>query len=202
MMPASRTSVHIAACVLSIPLALALTATAATAQSLGEVARKTDAARAGATSKVYTNENLPSVTAAPVAAPGASQAAGQADAAGQSTSTPAAGQSTTGAAAGADAKSATEEKGEKYWRQRVQAEREALARAQSFAEALQSRINALSTDFVNRDDPAQRNVIAADRQKALTELERVHKEIAQHTQAIADIQQEARRAGVPAGWVR
>jgi hypothetical protein len=60
----------------------------------------------------------------------------------------------------------------------------------------------LSTDFVNRDDPAQRSTIAADRQKAMDELARVKAEIVQHTKAITDIQDEARRANVPAGWVR
>ena len=30
---------------------------------------------------------------------------------------------------------------------------EEVSRNETFAEALQSRINALSTDFVNRDDP-------------------------------------------------
>ena len=84
----------------------------------------------------------------------------------------------------------------RQWRERVKAERDALERAKMFADALQSRINALTTDFVNRDDPAQRNVIAADRDKALAEMDRVKKEIEQHTKAIADIQEEARRAGV------
>jgi hypothetical protein len=80
--------------------------------------------------------------------------------------------------------------------------RDGLARSQTFAEALQSRINALSTDFVNRDDPAQRAVIETDRQKAIAELERVRKEIAQFQTSIADIEEEARRAGVPPGWLR
>jgi hypothetical protein len=93
-------------------------------------------------------------------------------------------------------------KGEAYWRKRIQGQRDALARAQIFAEALQSRINALSADFVARDDPAQRAVIASDRQKALAELDRVKQEIGQFTKAIAATQDEARRAGVPAGWLR
>ena len=93
-------------------------------------------------------------------------------------------------------------KDEAYWRKRLQTARDARSRAESFAEALQSRINALSNDFVNRDDPAQRNVIAGDRQKALAELDRVKKEIQQYTKDVADTQEEARRAGVPAGWVR
>ena len=80
--------------------------------------------------------------------------------------------------------------------------RDSLRRAEIFAEALQSRINGLTADFTARDDPAQRAVIANDRQKALAELDRVKQEIQQHTKAIADIQEEARRAGVPAGWVR
>ena len=92
-------------------------------------------------------------------------------------------------------------KDEALWRERIRGEREALERAKTFAEALQSRINALNTDFVNRDDPVQRSGIAADRE-ALAELERLKKEIEQHTKAIATIQEEARRAGVPAGWVR
>jgi DNA repair exonuclease SbcCD ATPase subunit len=95
-----------------------------------------------------------------------------------------------------------EKKTEAYWKQRLQAERDALSRAQIFAEALQSRINALTTDFAARSDPAQRDVIASDRQKALAELDRVKKEIQGHQKAITDIQEEARRAGVPAGWVR
>jgi hypothetical protein len=82
------------------------------------------------------------------------------------------------------------------------AERDALARAQTFADALQSRINALTTDFAARSDPAQRAQIGNDRQKALAELERVRQEIAQHQKEITNIQEEARRAGVPPGWVR
>jgi hypothetical protein len=77
-----------------------------------------------------------------------------------------------------------------------------MSRAQIFAEALQSRINVLSADFVNVDDPAKREVVAAERQKALAELDRVKAEIQKHQKQIVAIQEEARRAGVPAGWVR
>ena len=71
-----------------------------------------------------------------------------------------------------------------------------------FAEALQSRINALTTDFTSRDDPAQRAVIATDRQKALAELDRVKNDITKQTKAIADIQEEARKSNIPPGWLR
>ena len=57
-------------------------------------------------------------------------------------------------------------------------------------------------DFAGRDDPAQRAQIGSDREKALAELDRVKKEIQDNTKAIADIQEEGRKAGVPAGWLR
>jgi hypothetical protein len=93
-------------------------------------------------------------------------------------------------------------KDEAYWSARMAGLQERLERDQTFAEALQNRIDALTTDFVNRDDPAQRGQIAADRQKALTELERVRKAIEQDRLAIPALEEEARRAGVPAGWLR
>lgn len=91
---------------------------------------------------------------------------------------------------------------EAFWKDRIVTARAALDRTRLFADALQSRINALTTDFVNRDDPAQRSVIEQDRLKAMAELEKVRKEMADQTKAIADIQEEARKAGVPAAWVR
>jgi hypothetical protein len=91
---------------------------------------------------------------------------------------------------------------EAVWKDRMVAARAALDRTRLFADALQSRINALTTDFVNRDDPAQRAVIERDRLTAMAELEKVRKEMSDQTKAIADIQEEARKAGVPAAWVR
>ena len=68
---------------------------------------------------------------------------------------------------------------------------------------MQTRINALTTDFVNRDDPAQRAVIAqrppeGDRRARPPEEGRRSTD----KKAIADLEEEARRAGVPPGWLR
>ncbi|HWP99706.1 MAG TPA: hypothetical protein VNK92_04480, partial [Vicinamibacterales bacterium] len=93
-------------------------------------------------------------------------------------------------------------KTEQYWRERITSARAALERSELFLEALQSRVNALTTDFVNRDDPAQRAVIANDRQRALAEMERVRREIEKLKAEIAAIHEEARKAGVPPGWLR
>ena len=198
------------------------------AQSLGDVARKEAERRktVQAPGKTYTNDTLKPEPppSAPAPSPGPQASAG-APAAGApstpSTSTPAAaGRSGTqagGAAGGTKPGAKAPEhaapgdaapapapaaKGEADWKARIQGARDALSRAQIFADALQSRINGLSADFTARDDPAQRAVVAGDRQKSLDELERVKKEIQQHTKALADIQEEGRRAGVPAGWLR
>jgi hypothetical protein len=179
-------------------------AASASAQSLGDVARREAERRKTVTNagKVYTNDSLRSEgqSAAP-AQPTAAQPAAP-----QVAPSPSGVQS--GQAQGTQPGGQTppaqpdETKTEAYWKQRIAAERDALSRAQTFAEALQSRINALTTDFAARSDPAQRGVVGADRQKALAELDRVKKEISQHTKAITDIQEDARKAGVPAGWVR
>jgi hypothetical protein len=96
----------------------------------------------------------------------------------------------------------TEEKDEAWWKNRIHQVREELRRNEMFAEALQTRINSLSTDFVNRDDPFQRAKIGEDRDKALAELSRVKAEIVNAKKQIEDIEEEARKAGVPPGWLR
>ena len=93
-------------------------------------------------------------------------------------------------------------KDQAYWAGRIKAARDALQRNQLFADSLQTRINSLTTDFVNRDDPAQRAKIETDRQTALAELERVKKEMEEQQKTIKGIEEEARRAGVPVGWLR
>lgn len=162
------------------------------AQALGDVARQEEARRKAVASpgKVYTNESLRPVTPAPapVAAPAAPDTAPPADA-----DPP---EAAPGEAPG------TAPQGEAAWRARIEGARSALARAQLFQEALQTRVNALSADFTARDDPAQRAVVGAERQKALDELARLKEEIVEYTKAVAAIQEDARRAGVPPGWLR
>jgi hypothetical protein len=167
-------------------------------QSLGSVAKDAEAKRKTTKSpaKVYTNDQLKSDPRdVPTQTPGAASAAGP-DAAAASQS---------GVNADEKAKqdeSAKQAKDETYWRDRIKAEREALARSEAFAGALQSQINGLYAEFTACQAPPQCNEISAKRQKSIAELDRVKKEVAQHTKGIADIQEEARKAGVPAGWVR
>jgi hypothetical protein len=93
-------------------------------------------------------------------------------------------------------------KDEKYWHGRISAVRDDIASNQAFRDALQSQINGLSAEFSARDDPYQRAKIADDRQKAIARLAAVNDAIVNATKLIADIEEEARRAGVPPGWLR
>jgi hypothetical protein len=171
---------------------------AQTTPTLGEIAKKEEERRKAlkTPAKVYTNKDLPksAITppqpATPGALPPATPPAEQKPAEGQK---PPEGQKPD------DPK---EEKDEAWWRKRITAARDELQRAELAVQAFQSRVNGLTTDFVNRDDPYQRAQIAIDRQKALGELERVKADVIRLKTAIDGIEEEARVAGVPPGWLR
>lgn len=93
-------------------------------------------------------------------------------------------------------------KDEPWWRARITAARAALERDKLLVDALDNRVSTLTRDAVNRDDPAQRQALIQERLRALEELETMRKQVAADTQAIADIEEEARKAGIPPGWIR
>jgi len=174
----------------------------ARAQSLADVAKKEEDRRKAtpAPTKVYTNKDL---THVPESAPPAADGK-PADAAKDAKGTDAKDGKVKDAK---DAKDAAKDgkdgiKDEAYWSGRLKALNEKLLRETNYADAMQTRINALTTDFVNRDDPHQRAVIEQDRQKALTELAKLKQDMVDDKKAIADLHEEARQAGVPASWMR
>jgi hypothetical protein len=89
-----------------------------------------------------------------------------------------------------------------YWAGRMSKARSDVTRTQMFADSLQTKINSLRTDFTNRDNRVEREKIQQDLNTALAELERLKKEIDVQTKAITAIEDEARRANVPSGWLR
>jgi hypothetical protein len=167
--------------------------------TLGELAKREQERRKATKSsdKVLTNKDLPASAQQPAPAPGTSTPATT------TTTPPAPAGGTAAASASADKKAAaSEQRDEAWWRKRIGEARETLRRNEAFLEALQSRVNGLSTDFVNRDDPYQRAKIAEDRQKALAEMDRLKADIELGKKQVDDIEEEARRAGVPPGWLR
>jgi len=186
--------------VLVVALLLLSLPCVATGQTLAELAKAEEARRKAIPkpAKVYTNRDLkPDITEPPptpaAATPGNTTATAPTE---PSTQVPSVN------LPGGKVEPAKPERDQAYWSARIGAARAALERSRIFADALQSRINALTTDVVNRDDPAQRSQLELEKRRALAELDRVKKEVADQTKAIADIEQEARKAGVPPGWLR
>jgi hypothetical protein len=178
------------------------------AQSLGELAKKEAERRkaAPAPAKVYTDDDLKKITV-----PGDTVApqGGKDTKDAKDTKDPRDGKDLKDAKDpkdqakdAADAKDAAAAADEAAWHLRMTTAREDLRRGEMFREALQSRINGLTTDFTARDDPFQRAQIADERQKALAELDRVSLDIEKAKKAISDVEDDARKANVPPGWIR
>jgi hypothetical protein len=176
----------------------------ARAQSLAEVARQEEARRKEIKrpARVYTNKDLASVPP-PAAPPPAAPDAANASATKQQPATKDEKATTDGASTETTvATAAVTPKDQAYWSGRMKGLLVQLDRDRTLADALQSHINALTADFSARDDPAQRSVLGLERQKALDELDRLKKSILSDQKSIADLQEEARRASVPPGWLR
>ncbi len=160
-------------------------------QSLADVARNTEAARnasaARPRAKVYTNKDLPAGDRVP---PPPSASNSSPTAAEPASPAPSAGQSL------ADVKS------EGYWRNRARPLLERLENARGLADDTKRRAEALMR---SADRCFMIGVVCADYTESLR-LTEEHKallaEVAYAERDVAGLQEEARRAGVPPGWVR
>jgi hypothetical protein len=146
-------------------VALGMASVPLAGQTLAEVAKKEEERRKNvkSTGKTYTNKDLGSLPPGAPPAPPPAQAPGAA---------------ATDASAAKDAEKPGEKepvKDQAYWSGRMKELQTQVQRDQTYVDALQTRVNSLATDFVNRDDPAQRGVLASERQKALGELDRLKK---------------------------
>jgi hypothetical protein len=164
------------------------------AQSLADVAAAEAARRKAqsAPSKVYTNETLPrQVEPAGVAAPSSA-----------STSEPAKADAASPPAAKPKPEPVDETKTEAYWKGRITSVQQGLARNKVLMDAMQSRINGLTSEALNIDDPGRRAAVQGNLTSATAELQRLKQESEKHQQQLVAIQEEARRTNVPPGWLR
>jgi hypothetical protein len=180
------------------PAVLAILAMAAPALAqppLAELAREEQERRASISekSRVYTNDDLLG---------GLRLTTGALTSAGAESQEPGPSETATTSEALPPDEGETAQQDEGYWRQRITAAREGRQRAELLAAALQNRVDGLWADFTARDDPFQRAQIERDRLDALAELEHTRGEVDRSTQEISDIREEARRGGVPPGWLR
>jgi hypothetical protein len=164
---------------------------AAQTPPLAEVARREEERRKAVdptkpAPRVFTNKDLPKVTAP---APPPAEVVQPAE-----------------AVPGEPAKVAAEPdsagKDEAWWRARITAARDALVRDQVLLDALGARLDGLAAVSTVLGDPNQRARISEDQLKAAAEMDRIRVEVADLTAKIADIEEEARKASVPPGWLR
>ena len=158
-------------------------------QSLADVARNMEAARNASPgrprAKVYTNKDLSTVDRVPPAPTNSSPAARM-----------------PAPPAPSDGQGPPDAKGEAYWRDRMRPLRERLNRARALADETKRRAETLMRAS---DRCFMIGVVCADYTESLR-LTEEHKillaDVAHAEQDVAALEEEARRAGVPPGWVR
>jgi hypothetical protein len=172
--------------------------------TLAQVAKREEERRKGIASpaKVLTNGDLKPTTVVSADAPASETAGGDA-------TTPAA---TKAVAANKDQDKEKEKdkkdkakepaQDEKYWRDRIAAARAKLDHDKAVLDGLQSQVNFMNGQVLGQDDPVQKQQLSNKRFKVQHELDLLQKDIQDDNMALADIPEEARRAGVPAGWLR
>jgi hypothetical protein len=188
-----------------VPLTLVLLfagSALAWSQSLGEVAKREEekkkkSGKPPATAKVYTDEDLKKAREA-----GTSNVnflpenENIASSPSSSSSSSSAGDRSGGGEGG--------ERGESYWRSVAKQRREAVQESEQEVKQLESRIAALRNDMSpsNLQDPNRLQTQGRDLQKAQEDLEAARHELEQARQSLANLEDEARRAGAMPGWVR
>lgn len=183
----------------SVPLAAVLFVTlnmapALHAQSLADVARKTEQERAAAKTptKLYTNKDLTEARS--------STTPGGADASAQQTFAQTVSADTSAAV---EVKSSLRDatRDETYWKDRMRKLQAQLSDDQTFGKAAAGRIDAL-TASLDRVGGARRSAIESERLRATTELSQLTAAVKNDLRAIADLEEEGRRAGIPPSWLR
>ncbi len=170
------------------------------AQSLADVAKKVKEQRAAAQKqsgsekppapKVYTNEDLKDAPPASIIgqAPEASPAV--------------VAEREKAETERADEYRKAAKRDETYWKGQMRDRQAALDADTLQAAAMQTRVNSLDADLDLGTSIPDRTVVRREREKALTELVRLRALVLADRKAIATLEEEARRANVPPGWLR
>jgi chromosome segregation ATPase len=173
------------------------------AQSLGEVAKREEEKKKKSgkpPAKVYTEEDLKkaresgsgAVNVLPEIAGSSSPAASERPSA--SEGGPARGENSADAGP----------RDEKYWRAEAERRREAVKVAESKVQTLEAQVAGLRSDMspINTQDPNRLQNQDRRLRQALDDLEAARRDLDAARQSLANLEDEARRAGVPPGWVR
>jgi chromosome segregation ATPase len=93
---------------------------------------------------------------------------------------------------------------ERGWRDRAAAARKRIKDAEKRISDAEARFNAALNDLAPNNvlDPNRMQNLEAERARAKTDLEAGKVELEEAKKALAKLDEEARRANVPAGWLR
>jgi hypothetical protein len=188
-------------------LVVALMPALAAGQGLGEAARREKERRAGKKppARVYGDQDLDGGSAAGEAraepAQGTSDVTGDAAASESSGGAASSSASTTGSSSADDAEAKARARAEESWRARASPVRAAY-------EAAESRVKRLEVQVAELEREGQKQAFiygvrgTTAAATARERLEQARRELAEAGRAWEDFQDEARRAGVPPGWIR
>jgi len=91
---------------------------------------------------------------------------------------------------------------ENWWRAKMTELRTAEEKDRQAVDGLQTRINRLQADSVNLDDPLKQTRARLDLVATIDQLDKMKLQVEADRRAISDLQEQARRQNVPAGWIR
>lgn len=90
---------------------------------------------------------------------------------------------------------------EAQWRSRMQGARDAVSRTQLQLEGMRNRAAQLTAASAAANQE-QRGTYQKQQQDALQEYDRLRADLQKNQKALSDLETEASKAGVPAGWLR
>lgn len=176
-----------------------LLATALHGQSVVDLARTARArTQEGKEGKVFTNENVATSIPAPAApsAPETPRAAGQPVA----PTAPAAGGAATTPAQPTEPSQADLEK---EYRGKFAKLREEMSFEEQKLDVMQRELNLMQTQFyANPQDTLTQEYTRSNINQRMQEIEQQKGKVEKAKQAVADLEEELRRKGLPAGWAR
>jgi hypothetical protein len=90
---------------------------------------------------------------------------------------------------------------EAQWRSRMQSARDAVSRTQLQLEGMRNRAAQLTAASAAANQE-QRGTYQKQQQDALQEYDRLRADLQKNQKALSDLESDAQKAGVPAGWLR
>ncbi len=93
-------------------------------------------------------------------------------------------------------------KTKEWWVSRKRKLEEKIASLKKKIQELQQKVNALSTNFLIEQRPIAQQRVKSALEKAKGQLEAAKKELAEAEKALEKLYEDARKAGIPPGWLR